>query len=146
MIKGMLKTTLVIAILSLMAGRAVAGGACLVGLLSGEATTDTISLTFRNLSKTPIRRIDFNCRQASAHGGKTQRLQCSEPNASFLPQTVYTVQYPYPRGMPGPVTASISKVLFSDGYTWQPTPAMGCRVLTIRLPKAKPGAKSTAKG
>lgn len=146
--EGMLRKIVVVAIflLSMAASACAAGSPCQVALLSGEANGGTISLTFRNLARVPIRRLDFSCRLTRAQSSKIQPPQCVEPNASFLPQSVYTVHYAYSRGTRGPVVVSVRRVLFSDGHTWQPTRALGCRVLTVQLPGSKPNGKNGTKG
>jgi hypothetical protein len=57
---------------------AEASSACPVMLVSGAGAQDTISVTFRNLGKLPIRRLEFNCRRANAREGKAERSHCYE--------------------------------------------------------------------
>lgn len=115
---------------------AEASSACPVVLVSGAGAQDTISVTFRNLGKLPIRRLEFNCRRANARPGEAERSHCYEPNASFLPRTEYTLQYGYPDGK-GPVLVSLKSVMFSDGNTWKPSKRDPCRMLKILPPRAK---------
>jgi hypothetical protein len=105
-------------------------------LVSGAGAQDTISVTFRNLGKLPIRRLEFNCRRANARPGKAEHSHGYEPNVSFLPRTEYTLQYGYPDGK-GPVLVSLKSVMFSDGNTWKPSKRDPCRTLKIVPPRAK---------
>ena len=119
-----------------LAARAGASSACPVLLVSGAADPDVVSVTFRDIGKLPIRRLEFNCKlEARTH--PAQHSQCYEPNASFMPQTEYTVKYSYARGLRGPVLVSLKSVTFSDGHTWKPSQRDPCRVLKIRLPRAR---------
>jgi hypothetical protein len=119
-----------------LAPLACASSTCPVMLVSGAGARDTISVTFRNLGKLPIRRLEFNCRRVNARAGKAERSHCYEPNVSFLPRTEYTLQYGYPDGK-GPVLVSLKSVMFSDGRTWKPSRRDPCRTLKILPPRTK---------
>jgi len=114
-----------------------AKSACPVLLVSGTGDHDGINVTFRNIGKLPIRRMEFNCRPLHAQTGRAQLGHCSEPNASFVPRTEFTVSYPYPGGKPGPLLVSLKSVMFSDGHTFKPSKRDPCRVLKITPPRAK---------
>jgi hypothetical protein len=110
------------------------GNDCPVMLVSGTAGTDNISVVFRNNTKLPIRRMEFNCRLADAQAAKASPTRCYEPNASFLPRVEYTLQYGYPTGKRGPMLVSLKSITFSDGHTWKPSKKEVCRSLKIALP------------
>jgi len=108
---------------------------CPVAMVSGKGEREGIAITFRNQTKLPIRRLEFRCTVA---GQKIQTGACLERNALFNPHEEYTVQYPYPGGVPRPVTVTVQSVLLIDGFTWKPTKHDVCRVLRISPPKAPP--------
>jgi hypothetical protein len=133
----MAHTIQLIVLIALAAGRPNDNYACPVLLVSGEADSDTIAVTFRNVDRLPIRRLEFNCKLADARADKAHARHCLEPNASFVPRTEFTVSYAYPRGARGPLLVSVKSVMFSDGHTWKPSKSGSCRVLKIQLPRAK---------
>jgi hypothetical protein len=117
--------------------RGEAKSACPIMLISGAKDQDTISVTFRNLSKVPIRRLEFNCKLANPPAKAAGPARCYEPNASFLPVGEYTVSYGIPGGSRGTVLVSVKSVTFSDGREFKPTKRDLCRVLTIKASRAK---------
>lgn len=121
----------------LMAPPVDAPNACPVMLLSGSGEPNAITVTFRTTGRLPIRRLEFGCKRVDAKTGKSQRAQCYEPNASFVPRSVYTVSYGIPGSAPGTAVVEVKSVTFSDGHTWKPTKRDPCRTLKIRLPRAK---------
>jgi hypothetical protein len=108
-----------------------ASGACPLTLVSGAGDRDSISVTFRNLGKLPIRRIEFNCVLARGQAHKAGDTACREDNAMFFSATPYTVRYAYPGGVAKTVLVSVKSVMLSDGYVWTPSRRETCRVLRI---------------
>lgn len=116
-------------------------GGCPVLLVSGTADSDAIAVTFRDMNKLPIRRLEFSCKLADARADKAHPTRCYEPNASFMPRNEYTLRYSYPGGARGLMLVTVKTVTFADGQTWKPSKREVCRVLKIRLRRA--GEKST---
>jgi hypothetical protein len=83
-----------------LAPLAHASGSCPVTLLSGTRSADSISVTFRNAGKLPIRHVEFNCNPVATQISKTRRTHCYEDNSLFFPGQNYTVSYTYPVGYP----------------------------------------------
>jgi len=108
---------------------------CPVAMVSGAGERDGISVTFRNQTKLPIRRLEFRCAVATG-GRKAQTGSCQERNALFYPGGEYTVRYPYPGGVAKPVIVTVRSVMLMDGFVWKPTKHDVCRVLRIGSPKA----------
>jgi hypothetical protein len=117
--------------------RGEAKSACPIMLVTGAKDQDTISVTFRNVGKVPIRRLELNCKLANPPAKAAGQARCYEPNASFLPVGEYTVSYGIPGSARGTVLVSVKRVTFSDGREWKPTKQDPCRALTIRTPRAK---------
>jgi hypothetical protein len=112
-----------------------AAGACPAVLVSGGAEQDGISVTFRNIGKLPIRRLEFNCDVMRARLGEPRRqLHCREDNALFYPGIEYTVKYPHPDRTPRPVVVSLKSVMTSDGNFWKASKSGVCGTLTIEPP------------
>ena len=143
MIRRMSKA-LPLALLALaFAPRGETKSSCPIMLVSGAKDQDTISVTFRNTGKFPIRRLEFSCRLANAQAKGAGQARCYEPNASFLPVGEYTLSYAIPGGSRGTVLVSVNSVTFSDGHIFKPTKRDPCKTLTIRMPNKKAGAKKT---
>jgi hypothetical protein len=115
----------------ILASFADASSTCPVTLVSGAADPDAIAVTFLNVGKLPIRRLEFNCIVVHAQTHKAERTPCHEENALFFPGTEYTVRYPYPDGIPRRVLVSLRSVTLSDGYIWKPSKRQACRMLRI---------------
>jgi len=122
-------------LLLLLVPRAEAASTCLITLISGTGDQNTISVTFRNTNKWPVRRLEFNCSLAGVRANKADRAYCGEPNASFLPGEDYTVSYAIPGSARAPVLVSLKSVTFADGRTWKPTKNDACRTLKIKRAK-----------
>ena len=131
------KAIAVLALVLAFAPRGETGSACPIMLVSGSKDQDTISVTFRNSAKSPVRRLEFDCRLANAPAGASEQARCYEPNASFLPVGEYTVSYAIPGGSHEAVLVSVKSVTFSDGHVFKPTKRDPCRTLTIRTPSKK---------
>ena len=112
-------------------GLVQASGACPLTLVSSAGDRDSIRVTFRNLGKLPIRRIEFSCVLARGQAHQASNADCREDNAMFFSATPYTVRYAYPGGVPGTVLVSVQSVTLSGGYVWKPSRHETCRVLRI---------------
>jgi hypothetical protein len=60
---------------------AEASSGCLVTLVGATAGSDAITVTFRNVGKLPVRRLEFNCTLIHAQAHKAQSFLCHEENA-----------------------------------------------------------------
>ena len=125
------------------ASRGDTKSSCPIMLVGGAKDQDTISVTFRNTAKLPIRRLEFSCRLTSPPAKGVGQARCYEPNASFLPVGEYTVSYAIPGGSRGTVLVSVKSVTFSDGHIFKPTKRDPCKTLMIRMPNKKAGTKKT---
>ena len=131
------KAIAVLALALALAPRGETKSACPIMLVSGSKDQDSINVTFRNTAKSPIRRLEFDCRLANARAGASRQARCYEPNASFLPVGEYTVSHAIPGGSRGTVLVSVKSATFSDGHVFKPTRRDPCRTLTIRTPSKK---------
>jgi hypothetical protein len=124
-------------LLALLGQLAHASGGCPVTLISGTGDSDSISVTFRNTGKVPVRDLEFNCKLLGDRSHKTETFPCNERNGLFFPGMDYTVTYPHrPRAM-GQIRVSLRSAGFADGYIWRPLQEASCRVLRIALQKKK---------
>ena len=112
-------------------------GGCPVLLVSATADSDAIAVTFRDMTKMPIRRLEFSCKWPDARADKAHPTRCYEPNGSFMPRDEYTLRYSYQRAVGRRMLVSVKSVTFSDGHMWKPSKRVSCRVLTVRLPRAR---------
>jgi hypothetical protein len=133
----MLKAFSLVLLALALTSQGEAKSACPIVLVTGAKDQDTISVTFRNVGKVPIRRLEFNCALANSRTKAASQARCYEPNASFLPVGEYTVSYGIPGGSRGTVLVSVKSVMFSDGHTFKPTKRDPCRALTLRTPSTK---------
>jgi hypothetical protein len=111
-----------------------AGDACPVTLISGASNANAITVTFRNVSKLPIQRIEFLCKAVDPQVDKAGHAHCREENASFMPEKEYTTAYWMWDGIQGVVLVSVKGVTFSDGHKWKPSKHDNCSKLKIVLP------------
>jgi hypothetical protein len=122
-----------VAILAVLLGPlAHAAGRCPVTLISGTGSLDSVSITFMNAGKLPIRRLEFNCKLI---GDRSDNIHCDGENALFFPGMQYTVTYAHQARVPGRVRVLLRSITFADGYVWKPNPEVSCRVLKIDLQK-----------
>lgn len=80
--------------------------------------------------------MEFNCRLIGPHN-KIKTTPCYEENALLFPGMEYTVSYAMPNGARGPVVVSVRSAVFTGGHVWKSSPHTSCRVLKIRLIRAK---------
>jgi hypothetical protein len=113
---------------------AEAAGKCPVTLVSGAGSLDSLSVTFRNDGKLPIRALEFNCQLLS---DRSDNIHCVEGNALFFPGMEYTVTYVHRTRVPGRVRVSLRSITYADGYVWKPSPEVSCRALRVDLQKKK---------
>src|SRR2546426_11402701 len=92
-------------IIVILAPLADASGSCPVTLITGKRALDSISITFRNASKLPIRLLEFNCKGVDAKADKTQPIHCHVKNVLFFPGTEFRVKYASPVYVLGRVRA-----------------------------------------
>ncbi len=111
---------------------ALAAGRCPVTLISATGSLDSVSITFMNAGKLPIRRLEFNCKLI---GDRSDSVRCDEENALFFPGMQYTVTYAHRARVPELARVSLKSITFADGYVWKPNPAISCRVLKVNLKK-----------
>jgi hypothetical protein len=123
-------------LLVLLGPLAQASGGCPVTLISGTGGSDSISITFRNTGKLPVRQLEFTCKLIGDRSGNAEPIPCKEDNALFFPGMDYTVTYPQHARARG-VRVSLRSVGFADGYIWKPLREASCRVLKIALQKKK---------
>ncbi|MGA7290348.1 MAG: hypothetical protein WBX02_19760 [Terriglobales bacterium] len=105
-----------------------ATGRCPVTLVSASGTLDSVSITFMNAGKLPIRRLEFSCKLT---GDRSDNIRCEEDNALFYPGMEYTVTYAHMARIPEQVRISLKSLTLADGYVWKPNPAASCRVLRV---------------
>jgi len=105
---------------------------CPVMLLSGTVEQNTLTITFRNDGKSPIRTLEFNCNQVDAEADKLNHIHCIEEKAHFLPGSENTVRYNGLDFKPVPVLLSVKRITFSDGSNWKPSKHTSCQALKVR--------------
>jgi hypothetical protein len=111
---------------------------CPITIVSGSGGGDGFSVSFWNSGKLPIRRLEFSCTPLRGELRKAHLHPCREDNALFFPGSKYTVEYPYPDGVPRPLLLSVKSVTLSDGYVWIPHKQQTCHtVIKVYLSNAK---------
>jgi hypothetical protein len=104
---------------------------CPVMMVSGVVEGNDLVVTFRNVGKLPIRRLEFACTAGRRAG------VCREGNALFYPGMEYTVRYPYPGNGRDVVTVAVKAVTMSTGFVWKPAKKQPCRGLRIAATKQR---------
>lgn len=110
---------------------AVTQSPCPVLLVGGAADQSRISITFVNMGKLAIRKLEFSCGPSnSAIGNLADLSPCTENNALFYPGQEYTLEYAN-QHRSRHIQISVKAVMLSDGYIWKPSGGQSCRVVTI---------------
>jgi hypothetical protein len=129
----MVKAALLPVISPVLSLLAFGSGTCPINLLQADRDANSISITFQNVGKLPIRRLEFDCAPLQEPGHKEQPITCREANALFFPGMEYTVSYPYPKGVSGRILVSVKSITLSDGYFWKPSKNDRCGELRVDL-------------
>ena len=130
---GMAKAALFLVIFLFLNLLAFGSGSCPINLLGADGAANSISITFQNIGKLPIRQLEFACVPLQEPVHKEQRISCRETNALFFPGMEYTVSYPYPNGISGRILVSVKSITLSTGYFWKPSKNDRCGELRVDL-------------
>jgi hypothetical protein len=106
-----------------------AGIACPVMLYGGKIDQGTVSVSFMNRGKAPIRELGLSC--TPLQGQKAKRSDCHTENGVFFPGTPYTISFSYPGKTPRSMSLSLKAALLSDGVRWTSIHDQPCKSLKI---------------
>src|SRR5215472_2763912 len=112
---------------------AFGSGSCPINLLSAVGDANSISITFQNVGKLPIRQLEFDCEPLPGPAHQNQSISCREANALFFPGMEYTVSYSYPKGISARMLVSVKTITLSNGYVWKPSKNDRCGELKVDL-------------
>jgi hypothetical protein len=127
----MAKAVLILVVFPFLNLLAFGSGSCPINLLSAGGDANSISITFQNVGKLPIRQLEFDCVPLQESARKDQRITCREANALFFPGMEYTVSYPYPNGISSRILVSVKSIMLSNGYVWKPSKNDRCGELRV---------------
>lgn len=102
---------------------------CPVRLSDGKIDQGTISVSFMNSGKTPIRMLNLDC--TPIQGGKAARVDCHSESGIFYPGTPYTLRFGYTGKAARTIEVSVESVRLQDGTIWASTQDQPCRPLKI---------------
>ena len=102
---------------------------CPVRLSDGKIEQGTISISFMNSGKTPIRELSLDC--SPLQGQKATRVDCHREAGVFYPGTPYTLRFGYSGKASRAVEVSVESVRLQDGTIWTSTQDQPCRPLKI---------------
>ena len=102
---------------------------CPVRLSDGKLDQGTISISFMNSGKTPIRVLNLDC--SPLQGQKAARVDCHSEAGIFYPGTPYTFRFGYTGKASRSVEVSVESVRLQDGTIWTSTQDQPCRPLKI---------------
>jgi hypothetical protein len=102
---------------------------CPVRLSGGTMDRGSISVSFMNSGKTPIRELNLDC--APLEGKKTGRAECHSEAGIFYPGTPYTLRFAYASKSSRSVEVSAQSARLQDGTLWTATQDQPCRPLRI---------------
>jgi len=108
---------------------AQAGVACPVMLYDGKINQGTVSVSFMNKGKVPIRELELYC--TPLQGQKTKRSDCHTEAGLFYPGTPYTISFSYPGKAPRTMSLSLKTALLRDGVRWASIHDQPCKSLRI---------------
>jgi len=106
-------------------------GSCPVMLVNAVAAQDGIVVSIQNMTKVPIRRIEFTCKAIHPRAKMRNEGTCLESNVLFFPGNPYELKYPYPDGIRQAVSVSLRSVTLDGSYIWKPSRRQSCRILRI---------------
>ena len=106
-----------------------AGIACPVMLYGGKIDQGTVSVSFMNRGKAPIREFGLSC--TPLQGQKAKRSDCHTEDGVFFPATSYTISFPYPGKAPRTMSLSLKTALLSDGVRWTSIHDQPCKSLKV---------------
>ena len=102
---------------------------CPVRLSDGKIDQGTISISFMNSGKTPIRELNLDC--TPIQGTKAARVDCHSEAGIFYPGTPYTIRFGYTGKASKAIEVSVESVRLQDGTIWTSTQDQPCRPLKI---------------
>ena len=100
--------------------------ACPVRLSDGKIDQGTISVSFMNSGKTPIRELNLDC--APLQGRKAA---CHSEAGVFYPGTPYSLRFAYAGKPSRSIEMSVESVRLQDGTLWSSSQDQPCRPLKI---------------
>jgi hypothetical protein len=106
-----------------------AGVACPVMLYGGKIDPGTVSVSFMNRGKAPIRELGLSC--TPLQGQKAKRSDCHTEDGVFFPGTPYSISFAYPGKTPRSMSLSLKIALLSDGVRWTSIHDQPCKSLKI---------------
>ena len=106
-----------------------AGIACPVMLYGGKIDQGTVSVSFMNRGKAPIRELGLSCTRLQ--GQKAKRSDCHTEDGVFFPGTPYSISFSYPGKTPRSMSLSLKSALLSDGVRWTSIHDQPCKSLKI---------------
>src|SRR5579859_2560149 len=121
----------------ILAPFADASSPCPLTLIGGEIAPHSLTLSFWNTGKLPIRRVELNCTLVRAQANRTQSIPCVEHNSLFFPGPEYTVSYAYAGSPPRSALVSLKSVTLSNGFVWKSSRRQPCRAVKIYPARAK---------
>jgi hypothetical protein len=124
--KPYLPALLLTCFLLLTAQPSHAGLACPVMLYAGKVSQGTVTITFRNQGKAPIRELDFAC--TPIHGRKSD---CHAEAGVFFPATPYDINFSYPGRTPRAMVLQVKAAIYTDGLRWTSLRDQPCKPLRI---------------
>lgn len=124
--KNFVSVSAVICFLLLSARPLQAGLACPVLLYDGKVSQGSVTVTFRNQGKLPIRELDLAC--TPLHGRKSD---CHAEAGVFFPYTPYDINFSYPGKTPRAMVLSLKAAIYTDGLRWTSLRDQPCKSLRI---------------
>jgi hypothetical protein len=106
-----------------------AGIACPVMLYGGKIDQGTVSVSFMNRGKAPIRELELSC--TPLQGQKAKRSDCHTEDGVFFPGTPYSISFSYPGKTPRSMSLSLKTALLSDRVRWTSIHDQPCKSLKI---------------
>ena len=102
---------------------------CPVRLSDGKIDHGTVSISFMNSGKTPIRLLNLDC--TTIQGSKAARVDCHSEAGIFYPGTPYTLRFGYTGKASRSIEVSVESARLQDGTIWTSTLDQPCRPLKI---------------
>lgn len=124
-----LKTLSIAVVLAFATTNMTAQIPCPVMLVDGKSSQDTITLSFRNKGKLPIRQLSLVC--APSPYQKRPDSTCHIENGVFFPGMQYSISVAYPQANKRQIVISVKEAVTNTGARWTTTSPDKCRPLRI---------------
>jgi hypothetical protein len=102
---------------------------CPIRLSGGAISQGTVTFSFMNQGKTPVRELHLDCTRRK--GQKMVRTACHSESGVFYPGNPYSVRFDDTDKVSHPVEVIVESARFQDGGIWTSSQDVPCKALKL---------------